>query len=123
MQTPENLLYSDSHEWVAMDGNQATVGITDFAQHELGDITFVDLPVVGTVWNSGDDMGAVESVKAASDLYTPVSGTVIAVNALLEDNPELVNKDPYGEGWLIKVELSGAPEGLLSAAAYAATCA
>jgi len=123
MQTPENLLYTKSHEWVALEGRQATVGITDFAQHELGDITFVDLPVVGTVLNVGEDMGTVESVKAASDLYCPVSGAVIAVNAQLEDNPELVNKSPYEDGWMLKMELTGDPEGLLSAADYAAICA
>lgn len=122
MHTPEQLLYATSHEWVLVEGDQATVGITDFAQHELGDITFVDLPTVGTVLTAGGDMGAVESVKAASDLYSPVSGTVVAINALLEDNPELVNKSPYTEGWLIKVALSAAPEGLLSASAYADIC-
>lgn len=117
---PGDLKYSKTHEWVKVSGNIATVGITDYAQHELGDIVFVELPKAGTKVEKEKNFGVVESVKAASDLYSPVSGTVKAANDQLADHPELVNKDPYGDGWMIQVELSnpGDLAGLLSAAAY-----
>ena len=118
MDTPDDLLYSDTHEWVKIEGNSALIGITDFAQHQLGDITFVDLPAVGDSLETGDEMGAVESVKAASDLYAPVSGTVTDVNTALADHPEVINHSPYEEGWMIRVELDGEPEGLISAEDY-----
>jgi len=117
---PGDLMYSKTHEWVKVSGNMATVGITDYAQHELGDIVFVELPEVGGKVAQEKNFGVVESVKAASDLYSPVSGTVKAINGLLADHPELVNKDPYGDGWMIQVELSNPGElaGLLTADAY-----
>jgi glycine cleavage system H protein len=99
--------YTKTHEWLTVDGKTATVGITDFAQAQLGDVVFLDLPKPGRKVSRGEAFGVIESVKAASDLYAPVSGTVAAVNDKLSSNPELVNSDPYGEGWLMKVELSG----------------
>ncbi len=116
----DELLYSDSHEWVKVDGNIAIIGVSDFAQEEMGDITYVDVPSEGDTVASGEDFGALESVKASSELYSPVSGTVVAVNEELEDKPELINEDPYG-AWIIKVEMSDTSEldGLLNAAAYA----
>ncbi len=116
----EELLYSDSHEWVKVDGNIAIVGVSDFAQAEMGDITYVDVPSEGDSVSKGEDFGALESVKASSELYSPVSGTVAAVNTELEDKPELINEDPYA-AWIIKVEMSDKSEldSLLSAAAYA----
>lgn len=101
--------YSKTHEWVTVDGKTATVGISDFAQAQLGDVVFLDLPKPGGKVSKGETFGVIESVKAASDLYSPVSGTVAAVNDNLTAHPELVNSDPYGEGWLLKVELAGAP--------------
>ena len=115
---PDTLLYTSSHEWLRLEGDSAVVGITHFAQEQLGDLTFVELPVVGTALRQGQEMGTVESVKAASEIYAPASGTVSAVNSALEDNPGLVNQDPYGEGWLVKLDLDGAPDNLLSAAQY-----
>lgn len=120
---PNELKYAKSHEWAKIEGDVATVGITHFAQEQLGDLTFVDLPKVGATVTAGAEMGSVESVKAASELYSPVSGTVTEVNAALENAPEAVNQDAYGAGWMIKVKLSGAPAGLLDAAAYADVCA
>ncbi len=120
---PNDLKYAKSHEWAKIDGDVATVGITHFAQEQLGDLTFVDLPKVGATLATGAEMGSVESVKAASELYSPVSGQVVEVNAALENAPEAVNQDPYTAGWMIKVKLSAAPEGLLDAAAYAEVCA
>ncbi len=122
MSIPENLLYSKSHEWAKVENGEATVGITFFAQDALGDITYVDLPSVGDNLEVDGDCGAVESVKAASDLYSPVAGEVIAVNEELNAAPALVNQDPYGKGWMFKVKLAGNPEGLLDAAAYKAHC-
>ena len=122
MSNLNDLLYSDTHEWVKIEGKQATVGITEYAQHSLGDITFVELPALGAQLNAGDEMGVVESVKAASDLYSPVSGKIMSVNAELTDNPGLINQSPYGDGWMIKVELSDQPKGLISASEYAALC-
>lgn len=118
----EGLLYSESHEWVKIDGNIATIGVTDFAQQEMGDITYVDMPDVDDEVVAGEEFGALESVKASSDLFCPVSGTVVEVNEALEDEPELVNQDAF-ENWIIKVEISAEPEGLMDAAAYSAMIA
>lgn len=120
---PENLHYSDSHEWVSLDGEVATVGITDYAQHALGNIVYVDMPEVGDVVSAGEDFGAVESVKAASDLISPVSGEVIEINEDLEDSPELLNQDAFAN-WIMKVRVDdpGAINDLLDAAAYAKLC-
>lgn len=119
----ENLRYADSHEWVKVDGEIATVGITDYAQHALGDIVYVDMPEEGDEVTAGEDFGAVESVKAASDLISPVSGEVVEVNAALEDEPGLLNTDAF-ENWIMKVKLSDPAEvdALLDAAAYAKIC-
>lgn len=116
----EELLYSDSHEWVKVDGNIAIVGVSDFAQAEMGDITYVDMPAEGDSVTKGEDFGALESVKASSELYSPVSGTVIAINNEIGDSPELINEDPYA-AWIIKVEMSDKSEldTLLGASAYA----
>ncbi|EGJ52037.1 glycine cleavage system protein GcvH [Desulfocurvibacter africanus] len=116
---PKELLYSQSHEWARIEGGEAVVGITHFAQEQLGDLTFVELPAVGASVEAGKEMGSVESVKAASELYAPVSGKVVAVNEELAASPELVNQDPYGKGWMIRIELSSQPQGLLDADAYA----
>ncbi|MBQ8071026.1 MAG: glycine cleavage system protein GcvH [Bacteroidales bacterium] len=115
----EGLLYSESHEWVKVDGDVAVIGVSDFAQEEMGDITYVDLPDVDDEFEKGEEFGALESVKAASDLYCPVSGTVIEVNEALDDEPEKINEDAFGS-WIIKVRMSdpGELEGLLDAAAY-----
>jgi glycine cleavage system H protein len=111
--------YTKSHEWLTVEGKHATVGITDFAQSQLGDVVFLDLPTPGRKLAAGDSFGVVESVKAASDLYSPVAGKVVEVNDRLKDHPELLNSDPYGEGWLLKVELAGElPADLLDEAAY-----
>jgi glycine cleavage system H protein len=113
--------YTETHEWVEADGDVATIGITDFAQSQLGDVVFLELPSVGRMLESGDSFGVVESVKAASDLYSPVAGTVVEVNQSLSENPETVNREPYGAGWLIKVRLNGdLGEGLLDEAGYKA---
>lgn len=121
--TIEGLLYSESHEWVKVDGDVAVIGVSDFAQAEMGDITYVDLPSEGDEFAKGDDFGALESVKASSELFCPVSGEVVAVNSVLEDKPELVNEDPYG-AWIIKVRMSDTAEldSLMNAAAYEAQC-
>jgi glycine cleavage system H protein len=111
--------YSETHEWVTVDGKTATVGITDFAQAQLGDVVFIDLPKKDAQLAAGAAFGVIESVKAASDLYSPVGGRVVEVNARLADMPELINREPYGEGWLIKLEVSGAlPGNLLDESAY-----
>lgn len=123
MSAPENLLYSKTHEWAKIEGNEAVVGISFFAQSSLGDITYVELPAEGDSVTLGKEFGSIESVKAASDLVSPVSGKVIAVNNDLENAPETCNKDPYGAGWIMKVELSSKPEGLLNASAYTDFCA
>ncbi len=119
----EGLYYSESHEYVRVEGNFGYIGITDYAQHALGNIVYVDMPEVDDEVEAGEDFGAVESVKAASDLISPVSGTVVKVNEALEDTPELVNQDAF-ENWIIKVELSDTAEleGLMNAEAYAAFC-
>jgi glycine cleavage system H protein len=113
--------YTETHEWVTVEGNVATIGITDYAQAQLGDVVFLELPSVGRMLEAGDSFGVVESVKAASDLYSPVAGTVVEVNQVLSDSPETVNHDPYESGWLIKVQLNGdLGEGLLDEAGYKA---
>ncbi|MFQ5682334.1 MAG: glycine cleavage system protein GcvH [Candidatus Binatia bacterium] len=106
MELPEGLIYSKEHEWVLVEDHVAVVGITEFAQEELGDVVYVELPAVGEQVVKDDPFGAVESVKAVSDLYAPVSGTILEVNAALPDSPETVNEDPYGDGWMIKVEIA-----------------
>ncbi len=123
MNVPQDLLYTASHEWVRVDGDTATIGITDHAQSELGDIVFVDLPHAGLAVSSGQGFGSVESVKTVSDIYSPLSGEVSEVNSALGAQSELVNSDPYGSGWLVKIKLKDASEvdGLLDAAAYSAT--
>ncbi len=120
---PNDLLYAKSHEWTKIDGETATIGISDFAQKQMGDLVFVELPAVGDTLEAGDEMGVVESVKAASEIYCPVTGEVIEINEALEGAPEKVNQDPYGTGWMIKVKLSAAPENLMDAAAYEASIA
>jgi len=111
--------YTKSHEWLIADGKSVTVGITDFAQSQLGDVVFLELPAPGRKLTAGESFGVVESVKAASDLYSPVSGRITAVNEKLAAHPELINSDPYGDGWILKVELAGElPDGLLDEAAY-----
>jgi glycine cleavage system H protein len=106
MEFPEGLRYSKEHEWVLVEGTTATIGVTEFAQEELGDIVYVELPEVGEKVVKDDPFGAVESVKAVSDVYAPVSGTVLEINDMLRDNPETINDDPYGDGWMIRVEMS-----------------
>jgi len=119
MAEPNDRLYSESHEWVRIEGTTATVGITQYAQEQLGDVVFVELPAVGRGVAKGEAIGTIESVKAVSELFSPVAGTVSAVNAELESRPELVNQDPYGGGWLVRLEVAaGAAEGLMDAAAY-----
>ena len=103
MNIPEDLQYTKSHEWVRIEGDTATIGITDHAQDELGDVVFVELPDEGDTFDAGESFGTVESVKAVSDLYTPVGGEVVEVNSALEDAPENINEDPYGEGWIVKL--------------------
>ncbi len=110
MHLPEELKYTKDHEWTRIDGETAVVGITDYAQSELGDIVYVELPEVGTSVKQGESFGTIEAVKAVSDLYAPVSGEVIAVNDKLNDSPELVNRDPYGEGWMIKIKMTDPAE-------------
>lgn len=119
----EDVRYAESHEWVSVDGDIATIGISDYAQHALGDIVYVDMPEEGDEMEAGDVFGAVESVKAASDLICPVSGEVVEVNSELEDSPELINKDAF-VNWIIKVRMSNPAEveALLDAAAYAKLC-
>lgn len=123
MSVRPDLLYARTHEWVRVEGSEAVIGITHFAQEQLGDLTFVDLPSVGDTLLPGKEMGSVESVKAASDIYSPVAGEVIAVNEALESAPEKVNESPYDEGWMIRVKLSAEPTGLLDAKGYEAAVA
>lgn len=120
MAVPSGLKYSKEHEWVKVEGNTAIIGITDFAQSELGDIVFVELPEVEDELTEGETFGSVESVKTVSELYSPVSGKVVAVNENLEDAPEAVNESPYEEAWMVKVELKDESEldALLDAAGY-----
>jgi glycine cleavage system H protein len=121
MNFPANLRYTKDHEWIKLDGNTATVGITEYAQHELGDIVFVEVETVGKSLEAGAVFGTVEAVKTVSDLYLPVSGTILELNPALAGAPELVNNDPYGEGWMIKMTVNdpAAVDGLLDADGYA----
>ncbi len=120
MNIPDELRYSSDHEWVALDGDTVTVGITDYAQDSLGDVVFVELPEVGRAVATNETFTEVESTKSVSDIYAPVQGTISAANTVLEDQPELLNSDPYGEGWICRIEMSDPSEfdGLLDAAAY-----
>ncbi len=122
MNIPENLKYTNEHEWIRVDGDVAYVGITDYAQSELGEIVFVDIQTAGETLKVGDTFGSVEAVKTVSDLFMPASGEVLEVNPALESQPELVNSDPYGEGWMVKVAISNPDElaNLLDAKGYAA---
>jgi glycine cleavage system H protein len=110
MNVPENLKYTKDHEWIRAEGNVAYIGITDFAQGELGDIVFIEIETVGETLDKEEVFGTVEAVKTVSDLFMPVGGEVLEVNPALEDNPELVNKDPFGEGWMIKLNMTDAGE-------------
>jgi glycine cleavage system H protein len=120
MNAPDDLRYSTDHEWVRPDGARLRVGITDYAQDALGDVVFVELPAVGARVDAGGALGEVESTKSVSEIYAPVAGTVVAVNAELADNPERLNQDPYGEGWICELEVADgtALEGLLDADGY-----
>ncbi len=120
MNFPENLKYTKDHEWIRIEGTVGTVGITDYAQGELGDVVFVELPAIGKKVEFGQTFGTVEAVKAVSDLYSPVTGEVTEVNKEIQDSPELVNKEPYERGWMIKIRIADASEAknLLDAAAY-----
>lgn len=122
--TPNNLRYASTHEWAALDDDVATVGISDFAQESLGDVVFVELPEVGQLVRAGEEAAVVESVKAAADVYSPVTGTVLAVNEALGEAPELVNEAPYGDGWFFRVRIDNDVEldDLLDAAAYGERC-
>jgi glycine cleavage system H protein len=122
--TPGDVRYTESDEWVKLKGDEATVGLTDYAQDQLSDVVFVELPAVGDNLAKGDSFGVVESVKAASDMYMPLGGEITAVNEALEDSPELVNEDPFGKGWMIRVKASDPSEveGLMDAKAYEAHC-
>ena len=117
---PENLRYSKDHEWIAVEGDVATIGITDYAQHSLGDVVYIDMPRVGDKFTTHEAFGSVESVKAVSEIFTPVAGEVTAVNDGLNDTPEAVNNDPYGAGWMVKVKMDnpGEADAMLSAVEY-----
>jgi glycine cleavage system H protein len=118
MNIPDSLKYTKDHEWIKIDGNKATIGITDFAQSELGDIVYVDITTVGQEVAEHEVFGTVEAVKTVSDLFMPVTGKVLEINPILDGSPEKVNEDPYGDGWMIKIELKGSAAGLLSPAQY-----
>lgn len=120
MNFPTNVKYTNEHEWVRIEGDEAYVGITDYAQSQLGDIIFVDIPTEGETLEKGETFGSIEVVKTVSDLFLPIGGEILEVNPALEENPELVNKDPYGEGWIVKIKPTDASEAddLLDAAAY-----
>ena len=122
MEIKENLKYTPDHEWLRMEGNEAYVGISDYAQHELGDIVFVDVTTVGETMDKAEEFGSIEAVKTVSPVFMPVSGEILEFNEALEANPALINNDPYGEGWIIKVKMSNTAEAneLLDAAAYKA---
>jgi glycine cleavage system H protein len=116
---PTDLKYTATHEWVRINGDgTATVGITDHAQEQLGDMVFVELPELGRVLAAAEECAVVESVKAASDIYSPLAGEIVAINEALADTPELINQDPYGEGWLFRLRIDGTLDGLMDAAAY-----
>ena len=118
MNIPDDLFYAATHEWVRIEGDEAIIGITEFAQEQLGDITFIDLPSIGTILESAQEMGSVESVKAASEIYSPVSGEVIEINTDLDANPEIINESPYDGGWMIRVKLAASPSDLMNAEEY-----
>ncbi|MBA4313564.1 MAG: glycine cleavage system protein H [Chlorobiaceae bacterium] len=120
MTFPENLKYTKDHEWIRVEGDTGIVGITEYAQGELGDVVFVELPQIGKQVNNGDSFGTIEAVKAVSDLFAPITGEVAEINIELEKAPELVNKDPYGKGWMLKLKITNKSEldGLLDAKAY-----
>lgn len=120
MEAPDDLKYSREHEWVQVDGNTAVMGITDYAQSELGDVVFVELPEIGTEIESGEAFGTIEAVKAVSELYSPLGGKVVEINQKLEDDPALVNQSPYGDGWMVKIEMKNTDElaELMDAAGY-----
>ncbi|HOV12183.1 MAG TPA: glycine cleavage system protein GcvH [Bacteroidales bacterium] len=121
MKIAENLLYTESHEWVRVEGENAYIGISDFAQHELGDIVFVEVDTIGETIGKGETFGTIEAVKTVSDMYLPLSGEILELNPVIESNPETINKDPYGEGWIVKIKLTNPAEAetLLKAADYA----
>src|SRR4030042_1770073 len=123
MKLPEDLLYTESHEWVKDEGSRVTVGITDYAQSQLKDIVYVEMPEIGSTFKKGDTLGVVESVKTVADLYSPVTGKMVETNAALKDHPQFVNEDPYGKGWMVKIEIKDREElkGLLSAKGYQGT--
>ena len=116
--TPADLQYTPTHEWIKIEGDEGTVGITDYAQDALGDVVYIELPEVGATFDADKTFGVIESVKAASDLYMPVAGEITAVNSTLIDSPELINSDPYGDGWLVKFKLAQGVGALMSAEAY-----
>jgi glycine cleavage system H protein len=120
MEFPEGLLYAESHEWVKNEGSQVIIGLTDYAQNQLKDIVYVEIPEIGTEFKKGDSIGVVESVKTVADIYSPITGKVIGGNVTLKDHPQFVNEDPYGKGWLVKMEIRGKEEfkKLLSSKAY-----
>ena len=120
MKFPEDLLYTETHEWVRNEENQVTIGLTDYAQSQLKDIVYVDIPEAGSAFRKGDSIGVVESVKTVADIYAPITGEVIDGNFTLKDHPEFVNQDPYGKGWLVKMQIRDKEElkGLLSSKAY-----
>lgn len=122
MNFPENLRYTKDHEWVSLDGNVATIGITDFAQRELGDIVYIDISAKGKPLAAEEVFGTVEAVKTVSDLFLPLAGTITEINSMLDANPELVNSDPYGDGWMVKMTVNNAAdfENLMNAEAYTA---
>ena len=122
MNFPKNLRYTKDHEWIKLDGNVATIGITDYAQRELGDIVYVEVETIGKSLKAGDVFGTVEAVKTVSDLFLPVDGTITELNAALGNSPESINTDPYGEGWMVKMKVNNPPdvEALLDSAAYEA---
>ena len=120
MKHPENLLYTETHEWVRDEGNQVTLGLTDYAQSQLKDIVYVDMPEAGSEFKKGESIGVVESVKTVADVYSPVTGKVMEANVTLKEHPQFVNEEPYGKGWLVKMEIQDRGEltGLLSSEAY-----
>ncbi|HUP83037.1 MAG TPA: glycine cleavage system protein GcvH [Candidatus Limnocylindria bacterium] len=123
MELPEDLRYTADHEWLRVEGDEAVVGITEYAATELGDVVFVELPAPGRTLEAAESFGVIESVKTASDLYSPAAGEIVAINEALHDKPELVNNDPYGDGWMIRIKLAtgaGETDGLMEAAAYRA---
>ena len=124
MALPQELFYTKSHEWISFENGIATIGITDFAQHQLSDLTFVELPDSGQTVSSGDEVAVVESVKAAADVYAPISGDIVEVNNALEDDPEIVNRDAFGEGWIFKINVSNESEidELMDADSYQEIC-